>query len=212
MKPNPSNQAPPIEAVESLDNGEHSAIDITAVDKNLWQVSTSFSPKDNNKEAIPLKLREIKQKISQQFNHPEKLLKYRHLKKKQVMEDGQLYVKFEIERIPIPEGPPTLSFGAMISDNGEEYADMICMIDLFPLDESGKQLGGSFRFAKATGNTWTTKGPEETTTVRASFSNTPCPRPHPRPRGNSTIWPRIPERPQTCSSRSPKNAVSCKPS
>ena len=140
MKPNPSNQAPPIEAVESLDNGEHSAIDITAVDKNLWQVSTSFSPKDNNKEAIPLKLREIKQKISQQFNHPEKLLKYRHLKKKQVMEDGQLYVKFEIERIPIPEGPPTLSFGAMISDNGEEYADMICMIDLFPLDESGKQL------------------------------------------------------------------------
>jgi len=140
MKPNPSNQVPPIPAVESLENDGQSVINIVAADKNLWQVSTTFSPKDNSKDAIPLKLREIKQKISQRFNHPEKLLKYRHLRKKQILEDGQLYVEFEIERIPIPGGPPTVTFGSMISDTGEEYADMICMIDLFPLDECGNQL------------------------------------------------------------------------
>ena len=54
-------------------------VNIEEAGKNLWHVTASFSPKDNTKDAIPLKLREIKKEISKRFQHPETLLRYRQL-------------------------------------------------------------------------------------------------------------------------------------
>jgi uncharacterized protein (DUF342 family) len=105
---------------------------IELVGPNRWNVCTTFKPKENQRDAIPLKLRKIKGEIARRFHHPEMLLKYAYLKKKEMLEDGNLYVEFEIERLPIPTGVPNLTFESILTDTGVKYDNMICFIDLFP--------------------------------------------------------------------------------
>jgi uncharacterized protein (DUF342 family) len=116
------------------------SISIVEAGKNLWHVTAAFSPKYNTKDAIPLKLREIKREISRRFQHPETLLRYRQLMKRQILDDGNIYIEIEIERLSTPAGPINVILEPMMSDTGEEYHDMSCKIDLFPADEDDSPI------------------------------------------------------------------------
>jgi len=115
-------------------------VNIVAIGRNLWKVTTAFAIKDSTKEAIPLKLKEIKQEISRHFQHPESLLRYRQLRKKVIQKDGSVQIEIEIERLAIPSGAPHIILEPMLSDCGEEFRNMICRVDLFPLDDRENQI------------------------------------------------------------------------
>jgi len=127
-------------STENKATGVSDSFEIRLVGPNRWNVCTTFKPTENQSEAIPLKLRKIKGEIARRFHHPEMLLKYAQLKKKEALEDGNLYVEFEIERIPIPTGTPNLTFESILTDTGNEYDNMICFIDLFPFNANDKLI------------------------------------------------------------------------
>jgi len=140
MKHDPTKMSDSIEAITISNEETIGTVNIVAVGKNLWKVTTAFALKDNNKEAIPLRLNEIKREISRHFRHPENLLRYRQLRKKVIQANGNIQIEIEIERLAIPSGAPHIILEPMLSDSGEEYRNMICRVDLFPLDDCENQI------------------------------------------------------------------------
>jgi uncharacterized protein (DUF342 family) len=126
--------------VDPKEVGEPHSFKITPVGKNRWKVHTEFAPKEKQGEAIPARLHRIKAEIARRFDLSETQLRYAHLKKKEISDDGILFVEFEIERIPIPSGAPNLTLESIMSDTGNEYDNMICYIDLFPFDDSERPI------------------------------------------------------------------------
>lgn len=116
-----------------------SPLQIVSIGKDRWRISTCFSTNKDHKQAIPEKLVEIKRQISAHYNHPENLLQYKKLLKKEMREDGSLCIEIVIERLPIPTGVPQLVLKPLVSDAGVEYSDMLCLVDLYPLDSFDKQ-------------------------------------------------------------------------
>jgi uncharacterized protein (DUF342 family) len=128
-------------SVSDTNQSESSSVfQIVAIGKNRWKVETTLLPTEIGKDTIPRKLREIKKEISTRFGHSENLLKYRQLGRKEVLSDGRIHVEFDIERMPVPSGAPHLTLQSMVTDTGDEYTNMICLVDLFPLDKFEKSI------------------------------------------------------------------------
>ncbi len=124
----------------STQSEESLQVQIISTGTDRWKISTCFSTNKDHKQVIPQKLVEIKKQISAQYHHPENLLQYKKLLKKEVRDDGKLYIEIVIERLPITTGAPQVTYKPLISNTGEEYSNMICLIDLYPLDKFDKQI------------------------------------------------------------------------
>ncbi len=124
----------------SKQSEESLQLQIISTGSDRWKISTCFSTNKDHKQAIPQKLVEIKRQISAQYHHPEHLLQYKKLLKKEVRDDGKLYIEIVIELLLISTGAPQVTYKSLVSDTGAEYSNMICLIDLYPLDKFDKQI------------------------------------------------------------------------
>lgn len=115
---------------------EREKFKISMIDERTFKAEVVFKSDDVDLLELPKVLKEIKDRISVEFNIPFSQLRYQRLLEKRVFPDG-LIALLEIIRTTISSGKPILKFCGATLRTGRTIENMILLADVFPFSEKG---------------------------------------------------------------------------
>lgn len=115
------------------------SIQVSAESGDRWSATIVFPTLEISDRELVDRLREAKKLIASRYEVPINQLELQEIFEKIPAPDGMI-VHLTIGRVDLPLGAPVVHLYPLTSLSGSTYADMIVMVDLYPLDESGEPL------------------------------------------------------------------------
>lgn len=104
-----------------------------------WEVELFIPLDEITEDALPQKLKNVKDMISTRYEIPSYALQYQNIIQKEVTETGVI-TSLRIKRVFLEKGRPKFNYQTGIAPSGTPYSDMACYADICLLDEFEKEL------------------------------------------------------------------------